>query len=212
MSQASSMISILTLAGTPNSPASARRHVADVLRGWKSCSEETVETTRLVVSELVTNAIRHPRTAAGSLRSDPESTNIVELMVEATDSVVRISVRDRDPTPPRLREVGVEAAGGRGIFLVASLSARWGHHPCRPGPGKVVWAEVPLLSDSTVGSSRSLAVAFPAPSTPPPELARHSRGGRTTSAVPITPNHSARETAARARLSAGPCRPRESPS
>ncbi|WP_327290473.1 ATP-binding protein [Streptomyces sp. NBC_01198] len=153
MSQASPLISILTLADTPSSPASARRHVADVLPGWKVCSEETVETTRLVVSELVTNAIRHPGTAAGSLPSNPEPVSTVKLVLEATDSMVRISVRDRDPTPPRLKEVGVEAAGGRGIFLVASLSTRWGHYPCQPELGKVVWAEVPLLSESSVGSS-----------------------------------------------------------
>jgi anti-sigma regulatory factor (Ser/Thr protein kinase) len=163
------MISTLTLAGSPSSPSSARRHIADVLRGWKVCSEETVETTRLVVSELVTNAIRHPGTAAGSLPSGPEAVGTVELVLEATDSVVRISVRDRDPHPPRLKEAGVEAPGGRGIFLVANLSTRWGHCLCRPEPGKVVWAEVPLLSESSVGSSRSLAATLPAPSALPPE-------------------------------------------
>ena len=181
MSQAPPLISILTLADTPSSPASARRHVADVLLGWKMCSEETVETTRLVVSELVTNAIRHPGAAASSLPSGPDPVSAVELMLEATDSMVRISVRDRDPTPPRLKEVGVEAAGGRGIFLVASLSTRWGHCPYWPEPGKVVWAEVPLLSGNGAGSSHSLAAAFPAPSTPqlePGRLAEVDAGHR----------------------------------
>ncbi|MDD1057801.1 ATP-binding protein [Streptomyces cocklensis] len=162
------MISTLTLTDTPSSPASARRHVADVLRGWGVCSEETVETTRLVVSELVTNAIRHTGKAADLLPSGPELVSNVELVLEATDSMVRISVRDRDPTPPRLKAVDVEAAGGRGIFLVASLSTRWGHYRCQPDLGKVVWAEVPLLSEGSAGSSHSLAAAFPAPSNPQP--------------------------------------------
>jgi anti-sigma regulatory factor (Ser/Thr protein kinase) len=164
------MISTLTLTDTPSSPASARRHVADVLRRWGVCSEETVETTRLVVSELVTNAIRHTGKAADSLPSGPELVSNVELVLEATESTVRISVTDRDPTPPRLKAVGVEAAGGRGIFLVASLSTRWGHYPCQPEPGKVVWAEVPLLSEGSARSSHSLAATFPAPSAPQPEL------------------------------------------
>ncbi len=157
MSQAPALSSTLTLADTPNSVAWARRHVVDMLRGWGVCSEETVDTARLVVSELVTNAVRHPGTEVDRPLScsDLESVSTVALVLEATDSMVRISVRDHDPAPPMLKEVGVEATGGRGIFLVAQLSTRWGHYLCRPGPDKVVWAEVPLVSGGTVAASRS---------------------------------------------------------
>lgn len=90
-----------------------------------------------MVSELVTNAIRHPGAAASSLPSGPDPVSAIELTLEATDSMVRISVRDRDPTPPRLKEVGVEAAGGRGIFLVAAFPA-----PSTPQPEPGWLAEV----------------------------------------------------------------------
>jgi len=151
------MSSILTLPDTPNSVTWARRHVVAVLRDWNVYSEETVDTARLVVSELVTNAIRHPGTMADQplAYSELKSVSTVELVLEANSSTLRISVQDRDPAPPMLKEVGVEATGGRGLFLVAQLSMRWGHYLCRPRPGKVVWAEVPLASGSSVEDSRS---------------------------------------------------------
>ncbi|MFG2848509.1 ATP-binding protein [Kitasatospora sp. NPDC048296] len=56
MSQARTGFSQLALADTPNAVAWARRHTADVLRSWR-VPPDTIETAKLIVSELVTNAI-----------------------------------------------------------------------------------------------------------------------------------------------------------
>ncbi|MFF5718976.1 ATP-binding protein [Streptomyces buecherae] len=136
----------LTLADTPNAVGLARLHTADVLSRW-GVHSDTIETVQLLVSELATNAVRHPKEDEGhaSLFSTWGRAQTFEFMLEIIGDVVRVSVWDRDARPPVLKEVGVEATGGRGIFIVAALSRRWGHHPARGTAGKVVWAEVGLV-------------------------------------------------------------------
>ncbi|WP_224756137.1 ATP-binding protein [Streptomyces sp. col6] len=137
------------MADTPNAVALARLHTADVLSGW-GISSDIVETAKLLVSELATNAVRHSETGrapAFSLASQ-SSVQTFELLLEALPGAVRLSVWDRDVRPPVLKEVGVDATGGRGIFIVAAMSRDWGHYPARGLPGKVVWAEIALASVS----------------------------------------------------------------
>ncbi|WEV29102.1 ATP-binding protein [Streptomyces sp. 71268] len=135
----------LTLADTPNAVGLARLHTADVLSRW-GVHSDTIETVQLLVSELATNAVRYPKQdeAQASPFSSWNRAQTFEFMLEIVGDVVRVSVWDRDTRPPVLKEVGVEATGGRGIFIVAALSRRWGHHPARGTAGKVVWAEVGL--------------------------------------------------------------------
>ncbi|MGW6490781.1 SpoIIE family protein phosphatase [Streptomyces sp. NPDC055056] len=82
-------------------------------------------TTELIVSELVTNAIRY---AEPPIR--------LRLLL---DSRLTCEVVDASSTAPRLRHARSTDEGGRGLFLVAQLSLRWGarHTP----EGKVIWAE-----------------------------------------------------------------------
>lgn len=79
----------------------------------------------LVVSELVTNALRH---AAG--------TPLLRLV--GAGPGLRIEVADASPALPRSRPAGT--SGGWGLTLVQRLTARWGADP-RPD-GKVVWCEM----------------------------------------------------------------------
>ena len=125
----------------------ARLHAADVLSHW-GVPSDTVETVKLVVSELTTNAVRHPgdEDAQASLFSERSTVQAFEISLEIIGDVVRVSVWDRDTQPPVLKEVGVEATGGRGVFIVALMSRCWGHYPARSMLGKVVWAEIPLVS------------------------------------------------------------------
>ncbi|QIJ60845.1 SpoIIE family protein phosphatase [Streptomyces sp. JB150] len=82
-------------------------------------------TTELIVSELVTNAIRH---AAPPIR--------LRLI---RDSRLTCEVADGSSTAPRLRHPRSTDEGGRGLFLVAQLAHRWG---ARYTPdGKIIWAE-----------------------------------------------------------------------
>ncbi|MGX1274153.1 PAS domain S-box-containing protein [Streptomyces phaeoluteigriseus] len=82
-------------------------------------------TTELVVSELVTNAIRH---AAPPLR--------LRLL---RDSRLTCEVSDASSTAPRLRHARSTDEGGRGLFLVAQLAHRWGAR--YTAEGKIIWAE-----------------------------------------------------------------------
>ncbi|MGW1814875.1 ATP-binding protein [Streptomyces sp. NPDC002125] len=151
----------LALADTPNAVALARLHTADVLSGW-GVSSDIVETAKLLVSELATNAVRHSEEGqAPALPLASQSTvQTFELLLEALPGVVRLSVWDRDVRPPVLKEVGVDAAGGRGIFIVAAMSRDWGCYPARGLPGKVVWAEIALASASP-GGDRDASASSP---------------------------------------------------
>lgn len=137
----------LALADTPNAVALARLHTADVLSGWGVCAD-VVETAQLLVSELATNAVRHSEKGEAPVPpfSSQSGVQPFELLLEIVSGAVRLSVWDRDPRPPVLKEVGVDATGGRGIFIVAAMSRAWGYYPARSAPGKVVWAEVALAA------------------------------------------------------------------
>ncbi|MEF9914212.1 MULTISPECIES: ATP-binding protein [unclassified Streptomyces] len=151
----------LALADTPNAVALARLHTADVLSGWGICPD-LVETSKLLVSELATNAVRHsePGQAPALPLSSQSTVQTFELLLEALPGAVRLSVWDRDVRPPVLKEVGVDATGGRGIFIVAAMSRDWGYYPARGLPGKVVWAEIALGSASP-GGDRDASVSSP---------------------------------------------------
>jgi PAS domain S-box-containing protein len=86
---------------------------------------ELAMTTELIVSELVTNAIRH---AAPPIR-----------LRMLRDSRLTCEVADASSTAPRLRHARSTDEGGRGLFLVAQLAHRWGAR--YTADGKIIWAE-----------------------------------------------------------------------
>ncbi|MGW0707935.1 SpoIIE family protein phosphatase [Streptomyces sp. NPDC002643] len=111
----------------PSDPAvvsEARRRVCDRLAGW-GLNDETAFITELVVSELVTNAIRY---ATGPIR--------LRLIKEQT---LTCEVSDGSTISPHLRRARLSDEGGRGLLLVAQLTERWGTRYTRTG--KTIWAE-----------------------------------------------------------------------
>ncbi|WP_435856086.1 SpoIIE family protein phosphatase [Streptomyces physcomitrii] len=96
--------------------------------------EEHAFTTELLLSELLTNAIRY---------GDPPVR--VRLLRAAT---LVCEVSDASSTSPHLRWAATTDEGGRGIFLVAQLAHRWGTRYTRSG-GKVIWAEQVLQGPGT---------------------------------------------------------------
>lgn len=119
--------------------AEARRTATRQLSHWGL--DELVFTTELIVSELVTNAIRH---AAGPVR--------LRLIRERA---LVCEVFDGGATTPHLRHPRAMDEGGRGLLLVSQLAQQWG---TRFVPdGKVIWAEQSLTGPGDL----PLEVAFP---------------------------------------------------
>lgn len=117
-------------------PASARGHVVAVLKEWGL--HELGDATELVVSELVTNAVRATRALDAPL---PFS---VRLWLYANRKRVLITVWDADPRPPVLRkDVDEWTESGRGLQIVEVLSGRWGWYEPPDTGGKCVWCEIP---------------------------------------------------------------------
>ncbi|HEY3941647.1 MAG TPA: ATP-binding protein [Acidimicrobiales bacterium] len=110
------------------SPAEARAWARSSLRSGGIAGVD-VGDVLLVVSELVTNAVRH-----GSGAVD------VELRVEGDAVGVGVHDSGRVFTPPP--PGAPDGAGGRGLFLVAAISRQWGIEAS--ASGKTVWARVPL--------------------------------------------------------------------
>lgn len=113
----------------PTDPASVGEVRASVSRRLAAWGLEELEfTTELVLSELVTNAIRY---GAEPIR--------VRVLFDRT---LICEVHDGSSTSPRLRYAAMTDEGGRGLFLVSQLAERWG---TRYTPdGKVIWAEQQL--------------------------------------------------------------------
>jgi anti-sigma regulatory factor (Ser/Thr protein kinase) len=107
---------------------------------WEWGLDSLSEVAGLLVSELTTNAIQ---TVAG--RGEPAC---IRLRLSSDKTRVLIEVWDADPRPPKPKTLDADGTppvgdeGGRGLFLVATLSKRWGWYPIREWGGKVVWAEV----------------------------------------------------------------------
>ncbi|MFD7135850.1 SpoIIE family protein phosphatase, partial [Streptomyces sp. NPDC059894] len=114
------------LPADPAAVAEARKAASRRLAEWDLT--ELSFTTELVVSELVTNAIRH---AAGPIR----------LRLIRERSLV-CEVHDGVTTAPHLRHPRTTDEGGRGLLLVSQVTRRWGTR-FLPG-GKIIWAEQSL--------------------------------------------------------------------
>ncbi|NUH43252.1 SpoIIE family protein phosphatase [Streptomyces samsunensis] len=110
----------------PEAVAEARDLTTRQLSDWGL--EEATFTTELIVSELVTNAIRYASGPIG-LRLILQDTLICE-------------VADSSDTYPHLRQARIYDEGGRGLMLVAQLSERWGTRPT--SSGKIIWADQSL--------------------------------------------------------------------
>jgi len=114
------------------SPRRARAFAETVLRNAR-VDDTTRETVRLLVSEVVTNAVLHAR-------SDVE----VSVGVHATH--VRVEVEDESSDAPMLRHPEPMSATGRGLQFLEQLASRWGWNGSEGGrPGKQVWFEVSRL-------------------------------------------------------------------
>jgi Histidine kinase-like ATPase domain len=115
----------------------ARRFVMDRLTGIPG---DAVDVARLLVSELVTNAVLHARTE-------------LTLTLDRTGTVVRVQVEDGNPRLPVLRTHGSDASTGRGLGVIDKMATSWGTHSIEGG--KVVWFEIQTEVEDTAASTVS---------------------------------------------------------
>ncbi|MFI8824705.1 SpoIIE family protein phosphatase [Streptomyces sp. NPDC053431] len=126
----------------PAAVAPVRNEAGDRLREWGL--EEIGFTTELILSELITNAVRY---GAPPVK--------VRLLYDHT---LTCEVFDGSNTSPRMRRARSTDEGGRGLFLVAQFAQRWGtRYTAR---GKVIWSEQLLHDGATPARGDALADAL----------------------------------------------------
>jgi anti-sigma regulatory factor (Ser/Thr protein kinase) len=93
-----------------------------------SLPQDLIDDAKLLVTELVSNAVRHGR---------PDIT----LRVSLHPPLIGVSVEDEGVTVPStdIHPPDLEAPGGRGLMIVDRMSDSWGVIPTDPPPGKTVW-------------------------------------------------------------------------
>jgi len=123
----------ISLPVAPDAIARARRAVEELA---PDVDEPTLLHVRLLVSELVTNAVRH---------APPERREEIELTVERREDAVRIDVLDHGPGfVPVPRPDSGPRASGWGLNIVARLATRWG---VENDQGARVWFEIETSGD-----------------------------------------------------------------
>ncbi|MFI6606661.1 SpoIIE family protein phosphatase [Streptomyces sp. NPDC050507] len=113
-----------------SAPATARHLVAERLAAW-NVGGETGDATELIVSELVTNAVRYG--------SPPVRLRLI------LDRGLTCEIWDSSTTAPHMKYAGAVDESGRGLFIISQLATLWG---TRYAPqGKTVWSEQTLSPD-----------------------------------------------------------------
>lgn len=124
---------VVLLPYTAASVGAARKHVVADLRS-AGIFEPTETDAAIVVSELMTNALRHANPLPGA---------VIRVGWELATDHVEVEVSDGGgSTLPRLGEPEQSATSGRGLGIVEKLSRRWGVR--QEGDELTVWAEVPM--------------------------------------------------------------------
>lgn len=116
--------------GRTTSPAAARDFTARTLSGWDA--GDLVPDAQIVVSELVTNALRHAP-------AEPAGAPPIRLRLVRNRFHIGCGVSDASARVPALSPWNDLSESGRGLHLVDALCAAWGWILTRGG-GKVVWA------------------------------------------------------------------------
>lgn len=119
-----------------------RAECAAKLRDWGL--DDIVFTTELILSELVTNAVRYA--------AQP----ITVRMIHSSSLICEVF--DGSSTAPHLRRAAITDEGGRGLFLVAQLAVRWGTR--YTSWGKVIWTEQALEGPAAPDGGPDLADAL----------------------------------------------------
>ncbi|MFE1171081.1 ATP-binding protein [Streptomyces sp. NPDC058773] len=133
------------LSGSARTVPEARRFTRATLEGWRVCAG-LADDTVLVVSELVSNALRHGFPPAGpGDEGTPAPVPFCNAWLALTrqETTVLCAVSDAGPGAPVIRPQSVLAESGRGLHIVDLLSDSWGWTP-PDRSGKTVWASMSM--------------------------------------------------------------------
>jgi len=135
------LLSHIDLRALPTSASSARLVTKSTLHGWRLGG--LAETAELLVSEIVTNAVRastpggHRQPETGQAARPP----LLRLWLTSDGRSVLIQVWDSDHHHhPVRKDPGPDAEAGRGLVLIETLSTQWGWYAMDEQGGKIVWA------------------------------------------------------------------------
>jgi serine phosphatase RsbU (regulator of sigma subunit)/anti-sigma regulatory factor (Ser/Thr protein kinase) len=122
----------------------ARALIRDPLKRWGL--EDLIDSSELLVSELVTNAIRY---ANGEI--------LLRLILEPES--LTVEVHDSSPALPRVLQADKDAENGRGLHVVSLMASRWGVR--RTAGGKVVWCEQAVPAEVTEAMLKAMGTTEP---------------------------------------------------
>ena len=134
------LLSHVELRALPASVRSARLHTRSILHRWRlGCLAETAE---LLVSEIMTNAVRASTPIEHQQRETGHAprAQLLRFWLTSDQHSVLIRVWDSDHHHPVRKDVGPEAEAGRGLLLIETLSTQWGWYAPDGQGGKIVWA------------------------------------------------------------------------
>ncbi|MEU6113629.1 ATP-binding protein [Streptomyces sp. NPDC047117] len=142
----------------------ARQFTRETLQRWNM--DELFDSVALVVSELVTNALRHAAPEPGELVEGAAYEEVFRAADAAPPKLHLIrwagrlvcAVRDSSDASPIEGEADFSAESGRGLYLVDSFSDSWGWHRLEDAAhGKVVWAlfQLPQVPAQAAASQAS---------------------------------------------------------
>jgi anti-sigma regulatory factor (Ser/Thr protein kinase) len=133
--------SVLAIGALPTATPCARLHARNIACEWGL--HGLADTIELVVSELVTNAVK----ASTDQDQRPHYTDEhglawIHLRLSTDRRAVLVEVWDENVALPAPNQPGLDAESGRGLMLVEALAERWGWDLAATGRGKIVWALV----------------------------------------------------------------------
>jgi two-component sensor histidine kinase len=138
--EAHSAAEVFRLEPSPLAPQLARQRVRDFAADLTDGQQEVMV---LLTSEVVTNAVQHPRPPGGGKREE------IVVRLARTSRLVRVEVIDDDPRPlPQPRLLGDPIEAGMGLGLVADLATQWGSSGAGDGTRKMVWFELVLPAET----------------------------------------------------------------
>ncbi|KUO18440.1 serine/threonine protein kinase [Streptomyces dysideae] len=157
----------IRLAAVSSAVPCSRMFVRDILDRWKL--GDYIEVAELVVSELVTNAVKmtgitDPEPKTWDIRAE----HVIGVQLRTTNGSLFVEVWDRIVDAPVAKNPDNNTEGGRGLMLICAMAKQWDVYRPQSG-GKVVWAELELgkPAEPPPLSSPPLTVHVPGMTTAP---------------------------------------------